>query len=112
MPSTSFAFDPDDFSGEFTLEDDADPSEWPEMEVEIDYKLHSPEPDVGIFHAQPEVTSVRYLVDGIVFATEAEFVAVIYEAIGDEIEEGQDFVADKIAAQIAVWERELDGDDD
>ena len=112
MLSTFFAFDPDDFSGEFTLEDDADPSEWPEMEVEIDYKLHSPEPDVGIFHAQPEVTDIRYVVDGVTFGSEKEFVAVIYAAIGDQIEEGQDFVAEKVAAQIAVGERDPNGDDD
>ena len=108
MPSTSFAFDPDELSDAFTLTDDADPSAWPEMEIEVDYKIHSPEPDVGIFHAPIETTDIRYLVDGVVFATEAEFVGIIYEAIGDEIEEGQDFVAAKVRAQLKVWEEVLD----
>lgn len=88
-----------------------DPSDWPAVSAELQYRVHAPEPDVGIFDAQCEVTKVTYYLDGETFTDEMPFIRQLYDAISEEIEEGQDAVVEVIRNWINDCEAELEPDE-
>lgn len=110
--SNTQEFEFDAFQDNFSLAVD-EPSAWPSMSVELTYRTHPAEPDVGIFGTQFEVTRVTYcLVDasgeGEIFSDEDAFVDAVYALIGEEIEDTREAVAKVIRDQIRDWEDELE----
>jgi hypothetical protein len=112
MPTQTFEFD--DFGDEFTATDPSDElPAWPVMSATFTFKFHPPEPDVGIDYEQLEVTETTFAIDGKDVKDQDAFVASVYQAIGEDIEEGEEFVADRVNAFLRVWEQKLyeyDGD--
>lgn len=108
MARDSFGFDPEEFSDELTLGEDADPTAWPPMEAEVEFKFHGPEPDVGIFGNQLEVVQWTFSFGDVKCSSEEAFVAIVYNAICDQIEDDEATIARVIAAQIKVWEGGLE----
>ena len=109
MNTKTFEFD--DFGDEFTA---SDPSEelpaWPSLEAEFSFKFHPAEPDVGIDYEQLEVVDVKFSIDGQPCKDQAAFVAEVYSAICEDIEEGVDYVAGRVEAFLNVWEQQLQND--
>ena len=97
------------FEDNFDLAVD-EPSDWPALSVEVLYKVHPPEPDVGIFSNQPEITKITYFLDGETFTDEDTFCAAVYDRIGDEIDATVEAVAKVVRDQINDWESELEGE--
>lgn len=90
----------DDLKDHLQLTDEGEDATWPEPRIELTVKWHPAEPDVGIFHNQPELTKVAYELDGEWFDQEAAFVAALYERISEFCTEGPDEIAGMIAARI------------
>lgn len=98
----------DDLDGYLTLTDDADTDSWPGASIELEVKWHPAEPDVGIFGEQSEIVRVHYWLGSTSYTDEDEFVADLYLAIGEDIEEGQDELAEMIRSRIDNEELEND----
>lgn len=105
MSTQEFEFEA--FEDNFDLAVD-EPSEWPSLSVELTYRTHPAEPDVGIFGTQFEVTRVTYFLDGEAFSDEDAFVDAILDRIGEEIDATREAVVKVIRDQIRDWEDELE----
>ena len=90
----------DDLSDHVTLTEDADSSEWPAARIDLTVRWNPAERDVGIMSDWPEITRVVCVLDGEAFKDQAEFVAALYQRIGDDIEESQDALAELIENRI------------
>lgn len=97
------------FQDNFDLAVD-EPSDWPSLSVEMTYRMHPAEPDVGIFGEQAEVTKILYFVDGETFDSEDAFVREIYDRVGEEIDAGPEAIAKVVRDQVKDWESELEGE--
>ena len=103
-------FEFEDFANEFTPAAEVANEfwPWPSMHVDIEYRFHSAEPDVGIFSEQLEVTSATYFLDDVTYTTDDAFAAAVYDEIACYIDEDAAFVAARIEKQVALWEEGLE----
>lgn len=87
----------------------SDEFDFPGLTVDIRYKFHAPEPDVGIFESQLEIVSYKFYIDGKLVAKDEDgFVEAVYEIIGDHIEDTIEAVQGVIHDQLTDWEGELE----
>lgn len=94
----------DDFSDHFELAVD-EIDVWPAIAVELIYILHPPEPDVGLFDPQPEVTGATYYVDDVEYENFDEFAAAAHERIAEDIVGD----ADDVVEVLRDWLNEQQG---
>lgn len=101
-------FEFDDFQDNFTSSDGEFLTGWPSLRVDMTYKLHPPEPDVGIFGYSCEVTRIFYYLDDECFSDLDTFADAVYDRISNEIDETVESVVTAIKDQISGWEAELE----
>lgn len=85
-----------------------EPSNWPVIDVELTYKTHPPEPDVGIFGVQIEVTKVIYTLDGVEFNDLQALAEAFHERVANETDETVQGIRDMISNRIDNEEAEIE----
>lgn len=106
MTRSTHTIELDDLDGCLQLTEDADTDSWPGASIELEVRWHPAEPDVGIFSPQSELDRVTYWLDSVSYADEDQFVADLYLAIGEDIEESQDELKEMISNRIENEELE------